>query len=135
MAIPDMRRTFDRGRPRTSLAHIVADHASGPEISREQHFREWVTLVEPHFGRVYDPDAAEARVRELIAQDYSIHFHTFIPDDIHALMNYCTEVEGMPLSVVFAGDFEAEMIFIIRKLESSGICNQLSQEESPMRCA
>src|SRR5262249_9407454 len=121
-------------RPRTSLAHIVADHASGPEISREQHFREWVTLVEPHFGRACDPDAAEARVRELIAQDYSIHFHTFIPDDIHALMNYCAEVEGMPLFlVVFAGDFEEEMIFIIRKLESSAICNQLGQDESLVR--
>jgi len=135
MAVPDMRRTFDRVRPRTSLAHIVADHASGAEISREQHFREWVTLVEPHFGRAYDPDAAEARVRELIAQDYSIHFHTFIPDDIHALMNYCAEVEGMPLCVVFAGDFEEEMIFIMRKLVSSAICNQLGQDESPTRCA
>jgi len=48
-------------------------------------------------------------------------------------MNYCAEVEGMPLSVVFAGDFEEEMIFIIRKLESSAICNQLGQDESLMR--
>jgi SAM-dependent methyltransferase/glycosyltransferase involved in cell wall biosynthesis len=119
MAIPDMWHTFDRDRPRTALRHIVADHVSGAEMSREQHFHEWVTLVEPHFGRVYAGDAIEARVRELIAQDYSIHFHTFIPDDVHALIKYCAEVERMPLSVMFAGEFEVEMIFIIRKLRSS----------------
>jgi SAM-dependent methyltransferase/glycosyltransferase involved in cell wall biosynthesis len=120
MAIPDMRHTFDRDRSRTSLAHIIADHVSGPEISREQHFREWVTLVEPHFGRAYAGDAIEARVRELIGQDYSIHFHTFIPDDVHALIKYCAAVEGMPLCVVFAGEFDEEMIFIVRRLNSSG---------------
>jgi predicted SAM-dependent methyltransferase len=115
MAIPDMRRTFDRDRPRTALRHIVADHMSGAEMSREHHFHEWVTLVEPHFGRVYAGDAIGARVRELIAQNYSIHFHTFVPDDVHALINHCAEVERMPLSVIFAGEFEEEMIFIIRK--------------------
>jgi SAM-dependent methyltransferase len=125
MAIPDMRHTFDRDRSRTSLAHIVADHVSGAEISREQHFREWVSLVEPHFGNVYAGDAAETRVRELMVKDYSIHFHTFIPDDIHTLMHYCAEVEGMPLSVVFAGEFKEEMIFIIRKLDAPAISRQL----------
>jgi predicted SAM-dependent methyltransferase/glycosyltransferase involved in cell wall biosynthesis len=119
MAIPDMRHTFDRDRSRTSLAHIIADHVSGPEISREQHFREWVTLVEPYFGRAYAGDAIEARRRELMEQDYSIHFHTFIPEDMHALIKYCAEVEGMPLSVVFAGEFDEEMIFIVRRLNSS----------------
>jgi SAM-dependent methyltransferase len=117
MAIPDMRRTFDRDRRRTSLAHIIADHRNGPEASREQHFWEWVTLVEPHFGRKYAGVAIEARVRELMAQDYSIHFHTFILEDVHALFEHCAKIEGMPLSIVFAGEFEEEMIFIIRRDE------------------
>jgi SAM-dependent methyltransferase len=133
MAIPDMRHTFDRDRSRTSLAHIIADHVSGPEISREQHFREWVTLVEPHFGRKYAGDSIEARVRELMGRDYSIHFHTFIPDDVHALIRYCAEVEGMPLSIVFAGEFDDEMIFIVRRLNSSAICDTLEEDGTDVK--
>jgi SAM-dependent methyltransferase len=131
MAIPDMRRTFDRDRPRTSLTHIIADHVNGPEVSREQHFREWVTLVEPHFGRVYAGEVLEARVRELMSQDYSIHFHTFIPEDVRVLFEHCAKVEGMPLSIVFAGEFEEEMIFIIRSTDvrCSAIWNGLEKEE------
>jgi SAM-dependent methyltransferase len=136
MAVPDMRHTFDRDRARTSLAHIIADHVSGPEISREQHFREWVTLVEPHFGRVYAGDAVEARVRELMGQDYSIHFHTFISEDMQALIKHCAEVEGMPLSTVFAGEFDEEMIFIVRRLDSSAIGDKLERDdEAPILCA
>jgi SAM-dependent methyltransferase len=109
MAISDTRHTADRDHPH---------HVSSAKTRREQHFREWVTLIEPDFGRAYARDAAEARVREL-SQDYSIHFQTFILEDIHALMKYCAETKGMPLSVVFAGEVEEEIIFIVRKLDSS----------------
>jgi predicted SAM-dependent methyltransferase/glycosyltransferase involved in cell wall biosynthesis len=118
MAVPDMRRTFDRNRLRTEISHMVTDHSGGPAVSRQQHFREWATLVEPHFGRVYTgEEVIEQRVRELMTQDYSIHFHTFIPEDISALIRHCAQIEGMPLSVVFAGEFGEEMIFILRKGE------------------
>ena len=129
MAIPDMRRTFDRDRPRTPLSHVVVDHASGAETSREQHFHEWVTLLESHFGRVYTRERIEARVRELIARDYSVHFHTFISDDVHALIKYCAEVEEMPLSVMFAGEFDEEIIFIVSKLDSSASKTSCSIQE------
>ena len=121
MAIPDMRRTFDQNRSRTGINHMVADHISGPTRSRKQHFREWVTLVEPHFGRVYiEEHSIEARVEELIAQDYSIHFHTFLPDDVSALVNYCAATELMPLSVIFGGEFGEEIVFILRKTAAGG---------------
>lgn len=79
--------------------------------------------------KVYAGETIAMRVRELVAQDYSIHFHTFISDDIHALMKHCTDVEQMPLSIVFAGDFEDEMIFIIRKLNSSTEFSTLSVDQ------
>jgi glycosyltransferase involved in cell wall biosynthesis/SAM-dependent methyltransferase len=116
MAVPDMRHTFDRDRSRTDISHIIQDHIRGPAVSRKQHFREWATLVEPHFGRVCAGEKSiKSRVRELMTQDYSIHFHTFIPEDMCALINYCAETERMPLSVVFGGEFGEEMIFILRK--------------------
>jgi glycosyltransferase involved in cell wall biosynthesis/SAM-dependent methyltransferase len=120
MAVPDMRFTFDRNRARTDINHIIRDHVSGPEESRKQHYREWVTLVEPHFNRDYGDEASiENRVRELMTQDYSIHFHTFFPEDMRALINYCAETERMPLSIIFNGEFGNEMIFILRKTDAS----------------
>jgi SAM-dependent methyltransferase len=118
MAIPDKRFTFDRDRERTPLSHLIEDHASGPAASRGQHFREWVTLVEPQFGHSYDTEAAvEERVRLLQDQDYSIHFHAWTPEDISCLIEHCIDGEGMPFDVLFAGEFnsEHEMIYILRK--------------------
>jgi glycosyltransferase involved in cell wall biosynthesis len=134
MAIPDKRHTFDRDRASTELNHIVNDHAQGPDVSRTQHFREWVTLVEPHFGRSFaNEDAIESRVRELMAQDYSIHFHTFIPEDVSGLVAHCVENERMDLSVVFAGAFDDEMIFIMRR--TSGAPEVEGHADSVSDCA
>jgi hypothetical protein len=114
MPIPDMRRTFDRDRPRTPLSHVVSGHASGAQISREQHLDE--CLAEPHFGRAYAGESIEARFRESIAQENSVDFHT---DHFHALIKHCAEVEALPVSVMFVGELDEEIIFIIRKLDSS----------------
>ncbi len=63
MAIPDMRFTFDKNRARTPLAHLIRDHEQGGESSRREHYREWVTLVEPHFGRQYkEEDEIQTRL-------------------------------------------------------------------------
>jgi len=46
LAVPNKTETFDRDRPVTgSLAHLLRDHEEGPDISRRQHFEEWVRLV------------------------------------------------------------------------------------------
>jgi len=116
MAIPNMQYTFDCNREQTSLTHIIYDHVNGPGASRLQHFREWVTLVEPQFGCVYSGDAVEVRVHELMREDYSINFHTFVPESVDALLAYCVDTEHLPLSVAFAGIFGNEMIYIVRKL-------------------
>lgn len=116
LALPDRRRTYDRDRVRTGLEHMVVDHVEGPQVSRRAHFHEWVTLVEPHFQRSYEGDAIDARIAELEGMDYSIHFHTFEPEDVVELVDYCAREQGLPLAIVFGGEFEDdEMIFILRK--------------------
>ena len=116
LAVPDMRGTFDRDRGLTEISHLIGDHVNGPNRSREQHFHEWVNLVEPHFGTTYSgPEAIAIRVNKLMEEDYSIHFHTFTPESMRALLNHCITEEGVPLSYVFSGEFGGEMIFIMRK--------------------
>jgi|SRR5271165_1088048 len=119
LAVPDKRQTFDRDRDLTGLSHLVEDHICGPARSREQHYREWVTLVEPHFGAVHSgQEAIAARVNKLMMEDYSIHFHTFTPEAMRALLDYCIEKEEVPLAFVFSGELGEEMIFVLRRTDS-----------------
>jgi SAM-dependent methyltransferase len=130
VALPDRRYSFDCDRARTSLAHLIADHHEGPQVSRRDHFHEWATLVEPHFQRIYTGEAIEARVQELMEMDYSIHFHTFEPDDFVALAVHCAENERMALEIVFGGEFaDGEMIFILRKT-NAGAGIEIAANES-----
>jgi ubiquinone/menaquinone biosynthesis C-methylase UbiE len=41
LAPPDKRLTFDKNRPRTTLAHLVADHRDPGEGSRFRHYEEY----------------------------------------------------------------------------------------------
>jgi len=120
MAVPDKRRTFDRDRMITPLAHLLEDRRRGPTHSRAQHYREWVTLVEPHFGR-YGAGTPEpviaARMTELMEQHYSIHFHCWTSHEVRDMLAYARDELGMPFDIEFFGEYaaECENIFVLRK--------------------
>jgi SAM-dependent methyltransferase len=81
LAVPDRRFTFDSARPATTLDHVLRDHAEGPAVSRESHYREWVALVERA-----PREAVETRARELGASGYRIHFHAWDRDGLSELL-------------------------------------------------
>lgn len=72
MSVPDRRHCFDRDRPLTPFDHLVADHETGPERTRRQHFLEWAELVDGKRGE----EIAEYADR-IQRADYSIHFHVW----------------------------------------------------------
>ncbi len=113
-ALPDMRNTFDKNRPATLLDHILRDHLEGPAWSKRGHFREWATLVEPHFGRYYVTfEEIEARTTKLVEQDYSIHFHAWEPKDVMALMAVCCGILPLQLDVFLT--LGEEMVMILTR--------------------
>ena len=70
-AVPDKRYTFDFRRPRTTLAHVIADYENGPDASRRDHYLEWERMVyEPgnaRAGRVSGAQQGRSpRARELL---------------------------------------------------------------------
>ena len=72
-AVPDMRCCFDKVRPLTPFAHLVADEQDGGVASRRGHYLEWAMLVNG-FGAT--PEADEnARIN--LEMGYSIHFHVW----------------------------------------------------------
>jgi GT2 family glycosyltransferase/glycosyltransferase involved in cell wall biosynthesis len=120
MAVPDKRFTFDRDRAITPLAHLLDDRRCGPHHSRSQHFREWVTLVEPHFGR-YGPGTPEAvitaRMAELMSQRYSIHFHCWTSREVREMLTCARDVLAIHFDIEFFAEHPAEKenIFVLRK--------------------
>jgi SAM-dependent methyltransferase len=100
LVAPDKRVTFDRHRVRTTLEHHILDYEE-PSAARDfEHYVEFARLVEGARA-----EAALARARQRHAEGFSIHFHTFIPEDIVELVRWChayvspvTLIEGPALS-------------------------------------
>lgn len=110
LAVPDRRRTFDADRKPTPLEHIVQDHRDGPARSRRQHQEEWARLVEKA-----PATEVSARVTELEATNYSIHFHVWAPQEFAALLDYAREQEGLPFVIEALRSNEHEFIAILRR--------------------
>jgi len=109
VSIPDKRYTFDVNRPITTYDHLVKDYIEGPEVSRRQHFEEWVRLA----NKVMDDIEVERQIKHLMEINYSIHFHVWTEPE---MIEFFLKQKG-------THDFEIElfsrnineMIFVLRK--------------------
>jgi SAM-dependent methyltransferase len=110
VVVPDKRFTFDAGRPTTSLAHLVADHAEGAGRSREQHYLEWVTLVEGVAA-----DRARQRAGELQQSGYRIHFHVWDLAAFAELLAHCAGPGGLPARVARLSRNRSENVALLVK--------------------
>ncbi len=99
LTLPDKRYTFDHGRPRTLLAHLIEDHQSVvPEQQRNlKHLYEWATYVEklPEKSPQWN-----AWVDNQIRKGYCVHNHVWTIDDILDIVSYMKDSQGVQYSVV-----------------------------------
>ena len=110
LAIPDKRCCFDSDRPVTSLAHLLRDHAEGPEWSRAQHFEEWARLVNRASGEA----DVEKQVAELMRTNYSIHFHVWTPFEMLEFVLALRKMIEFEIELCLMHD-GVEVIFVFRK--------------------
>jgi predicted SAM-dependent methyltransferase len=110
LAVPDKRRTFDVDRPVTSLEHLLEDHAKGPARSRRAHFEEWARLVD----RVDDSEL-DRRVEELMAKDYSIHYHVWTQAELLELLAALRNRLQLPFEVEVLARNQHEHIVILER--------------------
>lgn len=117
-AVPDKRYTFDFRREATSLEHIVRDHEEGPEGSRRRHYDEWGSLV---VGTDKDredpqwPERGEEVARELEAEDFSIHTHTWTDATFLELLLHCRRHFDEGFEIEVAARRELEIVVVLRK--------------------
>lgn len=81
LIIPDKRAIFDKRRVRTTLPHIILDYMRPSSDRDYEHYLDYAI-------HVHDKSAEEALTEadRLLATDYSIHFHVFLPSDVSALI-------------------------------------------------
>lgn len=114
--VPSKSKTFDRDRPTTPLHHLVEDHERGAAHSRKSHYEEWVSLVEPHFERIYARGPIfDARVNDLMSQRYSIHYHCWEAEDFKSLLYYLKDNCAFSFNVILFLKLESEYIAVLRK--------------------
>lgn len=111
MAVPDKRFTFDRDRPVTPLAHLLRDHAEGPEWSRRAHYEEYVA----HVHKPATPEVARGIVEDMMARGYSIHFHVWTQKELLELFLSLKDRLSFDIEVAHMnGD---EFVLVLRKCE------------------
>jgi glycosyltransferase involved in cell wall biosynthesis/predicted SAM-dependent methyltransferase len=115
LAVPNMLKTFDCNREQTTLSHVIDDHKLGVETSRRRHYEEWVSLVEPHFGRAYDEITFKNRVDELLEQKYSIHFHCWDTNGFKEFLRFLQNDCSLLFDVSVFVEREDEYISILTK--------------------
>lgn len=114
LGVPDKRDTFDKERPATTVAHLARDYTEGGQVSRHEHFQEWVGMMDKLSGT-----EADARVKELEEIDYSIHFHVWTPWEFTELLLYCKKELKFPIALEVIEKNHHEFIVVVKKDETA----------------
>jgi SAM-dependent methyltransferase len=117
LVVPEMRLTFDRNRPETTLEHVLQDFADGGEGTCRAAYEEHLCFVHPYLtGETYSEaeikwqaDDAARRWREL-----DVHFHAWTRRGFEALLTAVAELA--PVRTETAMSVPNENIFVLRKL-------------------
>ena len=112
LALPDMRRTFDRDRQRTPFRDVVARHEAGASELDEARIIEWARTVDRIDG--FGPDSpGYADVIEGHRRR-SIHVNVWLIDDVIEILTYLARAIGAPLALIDGMIGSGEMILVLR---------------------
>lgn len=118
LTLPDARHTFDAGRSRTTVEHLVRDHRCGGEASRGQHYEEWARDIEG-----IGPGGVPQRVAQFAREDARHHFHVWELEGFLSLL----AAAGLPGQLVHAQAYLKEFAVILRKSGNAAV----EKRESP----
>ena len=91
LKVPDKRYTFDAGRARTHLEHLLIEDLNPEKFDRPAHFEDWVQYVG---GRESGSHALQVETDQLMDNDYSIHYHVWRDDDLLELIRHARPDSG-----------------------------------------
>jgi SAM-dependent methyltransferase len=108
--LPDRKMTFDWKRTNTPFEHLAAEDSGDVAQTRPQHYRDWAQFVLGKSGA-----DIEATARQLMTQQYSIHFHCWDKRALRGFLESARAHLGNSFSIV---DFRAngpETVVVIKR--------------------
>ena len=133
ITIPIARRCFDKGRPETTLDHLIDDYdlynRPTDNLARQRineknrnHLREWITLSEYSILSKRDKtyqhpsvEEIERRIELTDPQRSEIHFHTFSIGSYTRLLDYFTKTLETEMKVEKVCKSRREIVSILVK--------------------
>jgi predicted SAM-dependent methyltransferase len=113
MCVPDKRYTFDFDREVTPLERLVdfREHPQHAEAARPDLFLEIAKKIEKW------PTKKEqaARAKELMDQNFSIHYNVWTQHDLLELLHHIIKVHKLKLDIEAFTKNQHEIIMILRK--------------------
>jgi tetratricopeptide (TPR) repeat protein/SAM-dependent methyltransferase len=116
ISVPDKRYGIDVRRPVTDLDHFWKDYSQGPEVSRRDHYEEFIaTVLNGH------PPEPPIRPERLIYSQYPIHFHVWTHHSFIRFIENVVEQLQLTCEIELVCRNEIETICVLRKLRTEGI--------------
>jgi SAM-dependent methyltransferase len=120
LAVPDMRFTFDRRRPETTVEHLLRDYEDGGAGTCRQAYEEHLRYVHPELTSEHYSEAEiewQSSESSKRWQAFDVHFHAWTRDGFEALL--AAAAKYAPFSVEKAVSVVNENIFVLRKARST----------------
>ncbi len=120
LSVPLPNNSHDKNRQTTSISHIMSDFdllATDSEVfakRRYNHFSEFVQSTAN--GDHINDHALQGKINELIAINYSIHFHVFAEETLVQMIDFVSKLLNIKV-VEFVKNEPEEFILIIQKLD------------------
>jgi len=119
--VPDMRYTFDRNRPETTVEHVLTDYADGGVSTCRKAYEEHLRYVHPYLtGETYSEHDIQRYADENVKhwRAFDCHFHAWSQAGFAGLLEATKQFA--PFTVEATVFVVNENIFVLRK--SAGVC-------------
>ena len=119
LVVPDMRFTFDRRRPETTVEHTLSDYQDGGESTCRQGYEEHLKYVHPELtGQEYTDAEIQSQAGENARRwrEFDVHFHAWTRAGFESLL--AAAAGHAPFVVEEAVSVVNENIFVLRKARS-----------------
>ena len=119
LIVPDMRYTFDRNRPETSVEHVLTDFADGGASTCRSSYEEHLRYVHPYLtGETYPEAEIQRQADESVKRwrELDCHFHAWSRAGFEKLLEAAKPFA--PFKVEATAFAVNENIFALRKLPS-----------------
>lgn len=104
IAVPDMRYCGEAHRPLTTVQHFLRDHEEGPQVSAQEHYRDFGSNLKGLSGKELDAYVADA--------EPMIHFHTFT---LASFLELLLSVQSLGFEILEACVNVNEDIVVLRR--------------------